>query len=149
MSWNIAASAQNSNKRWFWQPPAALQQGRLLLAALAGLALWLTELPSWLLLLLLLLIVVDASFSLGCWLQHRQASRRNGLVQLEKQWWYWRAQQGWQPVKLLPNSLVWSWLVVLELQPTFGRRRYLVVPWYLLPREEFRRLRVALRFSSL
>lgn len=149
MSWNTPASAPTSNTRWFWQPPAALALLRLLLAGLALLALWLAAIPLGWQLLLLTLVVLDMGLTLWRLSGWAKPARRQGLAQLEQQWWHWTAQRGWQQVRLLPSSLVWSWLVVLELQPLHGRKLYLLVPWYVLPTDDFRRLRVALRFSKL
>lgn len=148
MYWNTAASAHNSNCRWFWQPPRELSLLRLLLAGLALLALCLAAIPTAWLLLLLSLVALDVLRTVLRMPHLVKAEQRQGLMQQDQQWSHWSAQHGWRPVKLLPNSLVWSWLVVLELKPQQGPRLYLALPWYVLPADDFRRLKVALRFSK-
>ncbi len=149
MSWNTAASAPDTKRRWFWQPSPGLSGGRLLLGMLALLALGISSLPLLWKVLAGLLVLADLALALWRLRQCRHPAWRRGLALAGKQWLYWTPQQGWCPVQLQAGTLVWSWLVVLELQPAGGRRQRLAVFWHLLPDEQFRRLKVALRFSRL
>jgi len=130
------------------------QGSRLLLAAyfaalLAACAtLLLIAVPGWLRLLLLAGCLAHA-----CWVIPRRillghASAITGLRRDPRGWQLFSRAQGWQPVRLCPDSMALPGLVVLRFVPQ-GRwlPRSQCIARDALDPEQHRRLRVRLKFS--
>lgn len=120
----------------------------MLLGALALLAVVLSSLATLWKVAAAGLVVADLLLTLRNWRLRGHPAQRHGLMLANKQWLYWTAQHGWREVRLGQGSLVWSWLVVLDVKPGKGRHVQLALPWHVLPAESFRQLKVALRFGG-
>ncbi|MBA1198057.1 hypothetical protein G7011_13135 [Pseudomonas plecoglossicida] len=130
-----------------WQGSRRLLTAYLASLALALLALWLSE-PRWWLLLL-----VAGCLSHACWVIPRRILLTHpdaitGLRRDSQGWQLYSRSQGWQAVRLLPDSMALPGLVVLRFVRA-GRRlseSQCVCP-DALALEQHRRLRLRLKFS--
>lgn len=135
----------------FWQPSRILYLLHMGLAALALPALAASSLPGW--------ACWTAAGWVVVWMLWRslrqprctRAGYRRGLRHDRQQGWQlWQANTGWQPVCILPGTLVRLHLVVLRYRLAGSRQtQSLAVPADVLPAYSHRRLRVALRLIPL
>lgn len=131
-----------------WQGSRRLLTAYLASHALALLALWLSE-PRW----WLLLPLVAGCLSHACWVIPRRILLTHpdaitGLRRDSQGWQLYSRSQGWQSVRLLPDSMALPGLVVLRFVRA-GRRlseSQCVFP-DALALEQHRRLRLRLKFS--
>ncbi len=131
-----------------WRPSRRLWLAYGLLAPLALIAPWLSELPGFVCLAFNFCCTLHAAWCLPRQVLLSSPRAWRGVRHDEHGWQLWSACEGWQSVQLLPDSLVLSWLVVMRIRRP-GRRfsESLCVPADALSAQWHRRLRVRLRFS--
>lgn len=88
------------------------------------------------------------------WFSHRHYRRRClATARLARETdgsWLWHRDDGSVvPVRLLPDTVLTPWLVVLHVREEGGRRHSLALLGDSLPAEQFRALRVALRLERV
>lgn len=131
-----------------WRPSRGLLAAYLLILALALLALLLADLPSAARLAGILLCGLHAVWILPRQLLLRSPSAVRGLRRTASGWQLFSPAQGWQAVRLLPDSLALPGLIVLRYRrPGRWFSQSLCIPRDALPADQHRRLRVRLKFS--
>ena len=144
MTFTISAS------RWLRWALVALHVLAIAAISLANLPLWLQ---------VLLVAIVAASLDLTAM---RTLSQRHPLASLWRSWQprpielrteqdgtlLIKAGDEWQPVSLLPSTMVTPWLTVLHLRHVDNRRTHIVILPDSLCQDDYRRLRVWLRWKA-
>lgn len=135
----------------FWQPSLHIAGFQAILALLAALA-WLTAgVPAWSKDAVLLLIT--GQLAVWWWQANKMdhPGYRKGLRHTAGEGWQlWSAATGWQAIKILPDTVVTSTLVVLRYRSAVtGRTGSLLVPATVLKHDAHRRLRLWLRLMPL
>lgn len=114
----------------------------VVISAQAQLLLWWCRLQWYLWLpaaLLVLLYVVSE------WRRLRQIS---GVISTRERRWFWRPTEGAErEFTLRGELLLWPWLIVINGRDLYGRRLRLVLARDSATADDWRRLKVALRFS--
>lgn len=135
-----------------WQVSRGLLTGYLLAQALAWLALWHLDLPSWGQAAGLLLCLAHAAYVLprAVLPDHAQAFR--ALRQDREGWQVWSGQGGWRPVQIMADSMALPLMVVLRFRLLHGERpgwrtHSVCIACDALAPDIHRRLRVRLRFA--
>ncbi|EWC39273.1 hypothetical protein B597_021060 [Stutzerimonas stutzeri KOS6] len=120
----------------------------LVAQALALAAIALSAAPLWLALSCWLACLVHAYRVLPRDILLSSQDAWRGLRHDEQGWLLWSERQGWQPVRLLPDSLALPLVVILRFRQP-GRRigASVCVPRDAMPHDQHRRLRVRLKFS--
>jgi toxin CptA len=109
---------------------------------LAGVAVLLADLAVWGQVLLLLTIAVSLLLHLRRQATHEIRCEPDGSLQI-------RIASEWRAATLLPASVVMPWLVVLHYRvEDNGQTHHLVMPPDSLPSDDFRRLRVWLKWKA-
>lgn len=88
------------------------------------------------------------------WLSHRHCRRRclnpAHIARESDGSWLWHTPDGRiVPVRLLPETVLTPWLVLLHVREEDGRRHVLLLLGDSLPPDQFRALRVALRLERV
>jgi toxin CptA len=120
----------------------------LLAQGLALLALALADLPLWARLLGLLLCGLHALHTLPRHILLSAPAAVHGLRRDATGWQVLSRARGWQPARLLTDSLAWPGLIVLRYRrPGRWFSESLCIPRDALPADQHRRLRLRLKFS--
>jgi len=131
-----------------WRASRQLLATYLIALALALTALVFAEIPFW-----AFLLGASLCFAHAIWVLPRQIllsspSSFTGLRHSAEGWQLWSERQGWQAVRLRPDSLALPLAVILHFSLAGERRvRGLCIPRDALTRDAHRRLRVRLKFS--
>ncbi|MFK3682510.1 protein YgfX [Pseudomonas sp. NPDC088890] len=131
-----------------WQGSRLLLTAFLACQALALMALWLSALPWWLAIVVLLIGIAHASWAIPRRILLTHPEAITGLRRDPQGWRLFSRAHGWQPVRLLPDSIALPRLVVLRFVRE-GRRisESQCIPKDALGVDQHRRLRLRLKFS--
>lgn len=131
-----------------WRPSRQLLAAYLLTQALAVFALLLADLPVWARLVGILLCGLHGFMVLPRKILLRSSSSVHALRRDSAGWHLFSPAQGWQAVRLLPDSLALPGLIVLRYRrPGRWLSEGLCIPGDALGADQHRRLRVRLKFS--
>lgn len=131
-----------------WQASRLLLVLYMTALALAVVTLLMVPVPQWLRMLGLLLCLLHACWVLPSRILLSRDSSWRGLRKDQQGWSLWSRGAGWQPVQLRPDSLALPLMVVLRFRvPGQWFSRGLCVARDAMPAEQYRRLRVRLKFS--
>lgn len=120
----------------------------LLLWLLASIALWSAVLPIGIALIIQTILLGHASYSIPKHLALTQPTSIVGLRYDDSGWQVRNKQGDWEPMVLLPGSIVLSWLIVMPIRIAQERRtKRICIAYDALEQNMHRRLRVHIQFT--
>lgn len=146
-------SSRNNRFECRWRPSRGLLAAYFGVQFLALGTLWSLDLPFAVRLALAALCLMHAAWCLPRQILLSAPDSLTALRLGPGGWAVHTGKDGWQPVRLMPDSLALPFLVVLRIRPTRGawwqRRltRTLCLPRDTMPADSHRRLRLRLKFG--
>lgn len=141
-------SSQSSRFEFRWQSSRLLAAFYLGVQLLALAAVWGVEIALWAKSAATLLCLLHAARVCPRYIALSTPEALTALRRIDDDWQLWSAAQGWQSIKLLPDSVALPWLITLRFC-WLGKRmpHSICIPCDSMSHAEHRRLRVRLKFS--